>query len=90
MFVRSLGRSRQDALPVSNGKTMKTLIVEDDSASRLTLRHLLKSYGPVQLAVNGKEAVDAVRLALEAREPFNLICLDIMMPDARFLTMWWA
>jgi two-component system, chemotaxis family, chemotaxis protein CheY len=60
---------------------MKTLIAEDDSASRLTLRHLLKGYGPVHLALNGKEAVEAVRAALEAREPFNLICLDIMMPE---------
>jgi two-component system, chemotaxis family, chemotaxis protein CheY len=60
---------------------MKTLIVEDDSASRLTLRHLLKGYGPVHIAVNGKEAVEAVRVALEAHEPFNLICMDIMMPE---------
>jgi two-component system, chemotaxis family, chemotaxis protein CheY len=59
---------------------MKTLIVEDDVASRLTLRHLLKGYGAVHLAVNGGEAVEAVRAALEVREPFDLICLDIMMP----------
>jgi two-component system, chemotaxis family, chemotaxis protein CheY len=60
---------------------MKTLIAEDDTASRLALRHLLKGYGPVHLALNGKEAVEAVRVALGAREPFNLICLDIMMPE---------
>jgi two-component system chemotaxis response regulator CheY len=32
------------------------------------------------VAVNGKQAVDTVQLALEAGEPYNLICLDIMMP----------
>jgi two-component system, chemotaxis family, chemotaxis protein CheY len=60
---------------------MKILIAEDDFTSRLLLQELLKSYGLFHLAVNGKEAVEAVRLALEAGEPYHLICLDIMMPE---------
>ncbi len=60
---------------------MKALIVEDDFTSRLLLQELLKSYGPSHIAVNGKEAVDAVHLALEMGEPYDLICLDIMMPE---------
>jgi two-component system chemotaxis response regulator CheY len=60
---------------------MKTLIVEDDFTSRLLLQEILKSYGPSHIAVNGKEAVEAVRLALETGEPYGLICLDIMMPE---------
>lgn len=60
---------------------MKTLIVEDDFISRLLLQELLKSYGPFHIAVNGREAVEAVRAALEAGEPYDLICMDIMMPE---------
>jgi two-component system, chemotaxis family, chemotaxis protein CheY len=60
---------------------MKTLIVEDDFTSRLLLGELLKSYGPCHIAVNGKEAVDATAAALDKDEPYNLICLDIMMPE---------
>jgi two-component system chemotaxis response regulator CheY len=60
---------------------MKTLIVEDDFTSRLLLSEFLKKHGPVHIAVNGKEAVDAVRAALDAKEPYNLICMDIMMPE---------
>jgi two-component system, chemotaxis family, chemotaxis protein CheY len=60
---------------------MKTLIVEDDFTSRLLLQELLKSYGPSHVSVNGKEAVEAVRAALEDGEPYDLICLDIMMPE---------
>jgi two-component system, chemotaxis family, chemotaxis protein CheY len=60
---------------------MKTLIVEDDFTSRLILQELLKGYGPSHIAVNGKEAVDAVRMALDADDPYSLICLDIMMPE---------
>lgn len=60
---------------------MKTLIVEDDFTSRLLLQELLKSYGPLHTADNGKEAVEAVRFALFKDEPYDLICLDIMMPE---------
>lgn len=60
---------------------MKTLIAEDDFVSRLLMQEILKSYGPLFVVVNGKEAVEAVRLALVAKEPFSLICLDIMMPE---------
>jgi two-component system, chemotaxis family, chemotaxis protein CheY len=60
---------------------MKTLIVEDDFTSRLLLQELLKPYGSSHVAVNGKEAVEAVRLALRQGEPYDLICMDIMMPE---------
>ncbi len=60
---------------------MKTLIAEDDVTSRLLLQELLKSYGPSHVAVNGKEAVEAALMAMEAGEPYDLICLDIMMPE---------
>jgi two-component system chemotaxis response regulator CheY len=60
---------------------MKTLIVEDDFTSRLLMQEYLKGYGPLHIAVNGREAVEAVRAALEIRQPYDLICLDIMMPE---------
>ena len=60
---------------------MKTLIVEDDPISSLPLQEFLNSYGPTQIVVNGEEAVETVRVALEAGEPYDLICLDIMLPE---------
>ena len=60
---------------------MKTLIVDDDFTNRLLLQEILKGYGPAHIAVNGKEAVEAVKSALDANEPYDLICLDIMMPE---------
>ncbi len=60
---------------------MKTLIAEDDFANRLLLQELLKKYGPVHTAFNGKEALEAVKLADQSGEPYDLICLDIMMPE---------
>jgi two-component system chemotaxis response regulator CheY len=60
---------------------MKTLIVEDDFTSRLLLQGLLQSYGPCHVAVNGNEAVQAARTAIAGKAPYNLICIDIMMPE---------
>jgi len=60
---------------------MKILIVEDDFTSRLLMQELLKGLGLAHVAVNGQEAVAAVRVSLETHEPYDLICMDIMMPD---------
>jgi two-component system chemotaxis response regulator CheY len=60
---------------------MKTLIVEDEITSRVLLRELLKRFGLPHVAMNGKEAVAAVSAAILAGDPYDLICLDIMMPE---------
>ena len=59
---------------------MKTLIVEDDLTSRLLLQGILNRHGAVHIAVNGREATDAVDAAINAGAPYDLICLDVMMP----------
>jgi two-component system, chemotaxis family, chemotaxis protein CheY len=60
---------------------MKTLIVEDDFTSRVILQKLLMPFGECHVAVNGKEAVSVCLTALESGQPYDLICLDIMMPE---------
>lgn len=59
---------------------MRSLIVEDDFVSRLVLQQMLSPYGPAHVAVNGSEALGAFRRAAATTEPYDLICLDIMMP----------
>ena len=59
---------------------MKCLIVEDDFISRRILKELLSSYCDCDIAVNGEEAVTSFRLAHEGKRPYDLICMDIMMP----------
>lgn len=58
---------------------MKILIVEDDFTSRNLLAEMLREHGSIDIAVNGKEAVEAYHTALES-EPYQLICLDIVIP----------
>jgi two-component system chemotaxis response regulator CheY len=60
---------------------MKVLVVEDDFVSRKLLQKLLGHYGECDVAVNGLEAVKAFKIALEEGRPYDLVCMDIMMPE---------
>jgi two-component system chemotaxis response regulator CheY len=59
---------------------MKILLAEDDYATRKFMTSFLSKYGDCDVAVDGMEAVDAFLMALEDGEPYDLACLDIMMP----------
>ena len=60
---------------------MKTLIVEDDFTARLVLQRSLSRYGECHVAVNGKEAIEAFRMAAESAQGYDLICMDIELPE---------
>jgi two-component system chemotaxis response regulator CheY len=60
---------------------MRILIVDDDYTSRIILENILKCYGSCDFATNGLEAIAAFRRALDEIRPYNLICMDIMMPE---------
>ena len=60
---------------------MRTLIVEDDFTCRLLLQAILSKYGDCHIAVNGREALDAFSAGRESGQPYDLICMDIMMPE---------
>jgi two-component system chemotaxis response regulator CheY len=62
-------------------RNLRVLLVEDDFACRLLLQAFLSRYGDCHIAVNGREAVDAFCLALDQEKPYNLVCMDIMMPE---------
>ncbi len=60
---------------------MKVLIAEDDPKSSKLLKTLLSIYGDCDTVGNGFEAVEAFDKAHKKGEPYDLICLDIMMPE---------
>ena len=59
---------------------MKILLAEDDFITRKFLAGFLSKYGDCDVAADGLEAVDAFMMALEENKPYDLVCLDIMMP----------
>jgi chemotaxis protein histidine kinase CheA len=60
---------------------LRALLVEDDFVSRLLLQTFLSRYGECHVAVNGLEAVEASRSALARGRNYDLICMDILMPE---------
>ena len=59
---------------------MRILIVEDDPTSRMVLEKYLSRIGEIRCAADGEEGLAAVSEAFLENRPFDLICLDIMMP----------
>ena len=59
---------------------MKILLAEDDFVTRKFMTGFLSKYGECDVTVDGMEAVDTFLMALEDNEPYDLVCLDIMMP----------
>lgn len=59
---------------------MRILLAEDDFITRKFMSDFLSQYGKCDATVDGLEAVDAFMMAIEENNPYDLVCLDIMMP----------
>ena len=59
---------------------MRILVAEDDRLSRVFLKKFLVRYGECDVAVDGIEALDCFMDAVKQKKPYDLLCLDIMMP----------
>ncbi len=66
---------------------MRILIAEDELISRKFLYKFLSYYGDCDITINGVEALDAYMLAVDEQKPYELICLDIMMPEMDGVTV---
>ncbi|MBF0460353.1 MAG: response regulator [Magnetococcales bacterium] len=60
---------------------MKMLVVDDEFNNRALMGRLLESYGTVDMVIDGQEAVDAFFLAHAENAPYDLVFMDIMMPN---------
>ncbi|MBF0461322.1 MAG: response regulator [Magnetococcales bacterium] len=60
---------------------MKILIVEDQLSIQEKLRFVLEGHGSIDTALNGREAVEAFCRALANRSPYDLVLMDIQMPE---------
>lgn len=58
---------------------MRILIADDDFVNRRLLEKILSPYGEVIVVDNGISAVDEATKAMDERQIYDLICLDIMM-----------
>ncbi len=60
---------------------MKILIVDDDLANCQLIKHLLVSFCEPDIVTNGEKATNAFLEAHKNDSPYDVIFLDIMMPE---------
>ena len=60
---------------------MRILVVDDDYISRTKLKSLLSAYGDCDAVPNGEIALQMFEKAYKESAPYNLITMDIEMPD---------
>ena len=60
---------------------MKSLVAEDDATNRKLLQTFLSRYGECDIATDVKEAVSAVSRARENHRSYDLVCMDLRMPQ---------
>ena len=66
------------ALPA---KKLRCLLVDDDPISLEIMANYLGPYGVCDRATNGKEALEQIRHSIRGGNCYDLICLDIEMPE---------
>jgi len=60
--------------------SMKALIVDDCALSRQLLIISIEEYAEIDVAENGKQAINLIKQAIEQNKSYNLICMDLTMP----------
>ena len=60
---------------------LRTLIVEDVHFLALVLQKIIEPFGEVDFAPDGKKAIDLFSEAFIKKNPYNLICLDLLLPE---------
>ena len=61
---------------------MKCLVIDDDFDSRRLLQKILHPFAYVDVATDGEEGVLAFHQALKENDPYQLITLDLVMPNS--------
>lgn len=59
---------------------MRTLVVEDVRFIGIILERILEPFSQTEFAADGQQAIDTFTKAFYRKEPFDLICLDILLP----------
>lgn len=60
---------------------MKILVVDDEIVSRKMMQKIMDPLGECELVESGREAIEAFKKASENLAPFDLMALDIAMPE---------
>ncbi|MBF0158281.1 MAG: response regulator [Magnetococcales bacterium] len=81
-FQRSLSPVGQPLRLPDSMVQLKTLVIDDSQAARQALQQLLLSLGmAATVATSGEEALPTLQQAVSAGQPYQLVLVDLSMPD---------
>jgi PAS domain S-box-containing protein len=81
-FEKQPARKKENQLPQADLTNLRTLIVDDNETNRKILVHQIESLGiVVEEAEDGKTALAKLQTAAEIKNPFDLVILDLLMPE---------
>ncbi len=60
---------------------MRTLVVDDEIVSKKKMQKIMEAFSDCETAETGMSAISMFKESLEKGDPFDLITLDIIMPD---------
>jgi two-component system chemotaxis response regulator CheY len=60
---------------------VRSLIVDDSQTIRKLIFEMLSALGDCDMAKDGVEALDYFHQSLTEAKPYNVICLDLIMPN---------
>lgn len=74
---------RVEAEATKGGKKIKVLVAEDNTTNQIVVMRMLKleDVYDVTVAKDGQEALDRVKESMEAGDPYNLVFMDVQMPN---------
>jgi len=80
--VRLAHATRDLGAPVRSLEGLRVLIVDDNSTNRLVMMRMLDAHQcRTALAASGREALDLMAQWARIHEPFDVVLLDVRMPD---------
>jgi two-component system, chemotaxis family, chemotaxis protein CheY len=62
---------------------MRVLTIEDDPTAQMMLKNILCKFADVTESANGEEGLQTFCAALKDGNGFDLVCLDIGLPDVQ-------
>ena len=81
-FKRKLGSEEKDMIPPDEMEHLRTLVVDDNSATRNALQRILESFSFMATCIgSGSEALEAIKQGVDEGKPYQLVLVDWLMPN---------
>lgn len=80
-FVQQKGDSASESSETTAPRKIKTLVIDDDPVCRQRVKMILLEFCECSFADDGNSGYDMFRRAFEDGDPYQLVTLDIQMPD---------